>query len=162
MEIKAKANFIRTSPRKVRLVVDLIRGMTANAAANQLKFINKRAAKPVAKLLNSAIANAGHNYEIEQDNLYIKEIRVDEGPSLHRWTPRAQGRATPIKKRSSHIILVLAEIAESGKVQPKKRKIEAPVKFDRKPKEDEGVKVEDKKDTQTRKITNKFRNIILV
>ena len=150
MEIKAKAKHIRMSPRKVRLVADAVRGKEAENAISQLKFINKLAAKPVAKLINSAIASAEHDFEIEKDNLKIAEIKVDEGPTLKRWTPRAHGRATPIRKRTSHISLVLAEIKESGKKEAKKQKIEAPVKLGTKPKEDEGVKVKEvKKEKET-------------
>jgi large subunit ribosomal protein L22 len=145
MEVKAKAKFIRMSPRKVRLVVDVIRNKTALEALEQLQFINKRAVRPLEKLLNSAIANAKHDYEIEQDNLYIKDIRVDEGPTLHRWMARAHGRATPIRKRTSHIRLILDEIEEIPTKKKKKRDIKAPVKMDKRPKEDDGVRVKSKK-----------------
>lgn len=145
MEIKAKAKFIRMSPRKVRLVVDIVRGKNVETALNQLKFANKLAAKPIAKLINSGIASAKHNYEIEEDNLYIKEIRVDEGPTLHRWMPKAFGRATPLRKRSSHINLILAEIKDSGKKEAKKTKIDEPIKLAGKAKEDEGIRVSSKK-----------------
>ncbi|RMD59477.1 50S ribosomal protein L22, partial [Candidatus Parcubacteria bacterium] len=114
MQVTAKAKYIRISPRKVRLVADIIRGLTVDEALAQLRFINKRAVVPVEKVLKSAIANAEHNYELEQDNLYIQEIRVDEGPTLKRWKPRAFGRATPIRKRTSIISVVLDEIKESG------------------------------------------------
>jgi len=150
MEIKAKAKYIRMSPRKVRLVVDAIRGMEANKALDQLKFINKKAVKPIKKLIESCITNAEHNYELDKDNLKIAEIRVDEGQTLHRWMPRAHGRATPIRKRTSHISLVLTEIKDSGKKGPKKRKVEAPVKLGKKLKEDEGVKVK-KEDSKKEK-----------
>ncbi len=120
MEVKAKAKYIRMSPRKVRLVVDLIRGLDVVKADNQLLFIKKVAARPVKKLLDSAVANAHHNFEIEKDNLYIKEIKVDEGPTLNRWKPRAFGRATPIRKRSSHISLILEEKVPTKKEEKKK------------------------------------------
>ncbi len=129
MEIKANAKYVRMSPRKVRLVVDAVRGMEVGKALDQLRFIKKLAAKPVVKLINSAIANAVNNFELDKDNLYVKEIRVDDGPTAHRWMPRAYGRATPIRKRSSHISVVLAEIKDSGVKEPKKQKIEAPVKL---------------------------------
>lgn len=144
MEIKAKAKHIKMSPRKVRLVVDVARGKEVQAALEQLKFINKLAVKPVVKLINSAVANAKHNFEIEPDNLYVKEIKVDEGPTLRRWMPRAFGRATPLRKRTSHINLVLSEIKESGVKQAKKQKIEAPIKLESKPKEEGEVKIVDK------------------
>lgn len=146
MEIKASAKHIKMSPRKVRLVVDVVRGKTVDEALDQLKFVKKLAVKPVIKLINSAVASAKHDFEIEQDNLKIAEIKVDEGNTLHRWKPRAFGKASPIRKRSSHISLVLAEIKESGKKIIKKQKIEAPVKLGGEPKKAEGVKVKcDKK-----------------
>lgn len=165
MEVKAKLKQIRISPRKVRLVAGVIRGMKAETALDQLRFMNKKAAKPVEKLLQSAIANADNNFEIEKSNLFIKEIRVDEGTTLKRWMPKAQGRATPIRKRTSHINLVLAEIKESGKKGPKKQKIEAPIKLGKKPKEDEGVKIDDKEkikeEAETgRKVENKGEKIV--
>ena len=146
MEVKAKAKHIRMSPRKVRLVVDIVRGMNVNGALDQLKFANKKAVKPVQKLIDSAIANAVNDFELEKDNLFIKEIRVDEGATMKRWKPRARGRATPIRKRTSHIILVLGELVDSGKKEPKKKKVEKPMKLGEKPKKDEGVKVANKKD----------------
>lgn len=115
MEIKAQAKFVRMSPRKMRLVADLIRGLDAEEAANQLKFLTKAATRPISKLLNSAVANAVNNFKLQKDNLYIKNIIVNEGPTLKRWQPRAFGRATPIRKRSSHVLIVLAERIESKK-----------------------------------------------
>lgn len=144
MEIKAKAKYIKMSSRKVRLVVDVIRGMEVGAALDQLRFINKRAAKPIEKLIKSGIANATNNYELEENNLYIKVIKVDEGATLKRWKPRAHGRAAPIRKRTSHISLILAEIKDSGEKKAKKQEVEAPIKLDSKSKQDEGIKVKDK------------------
>lgn len=109
MEVKAKLRYLRMSPRKVRLVIDSVRGLDVGAAESQLRFIPKAAAKPVLKLLASAIANAEHNFNLNKSNLYIKEIRVDDGPTLKRWMPKAMGRADTIRKRSSHINLVLDE-----------------------------------------------------
>lgn len=153
MEIKAKAKHIRMSPRKVRLVVDVVRGKEVEAAIDQLKFVNKLAVKPIAKLINSAIASAKHDFEIEKNNLYIKEIKVDEGPTIKRWAPRAHGRATPIRKRTSHVSLVLAEIKESGKIESKKQKIEAPIKLDGKPKGEDSVKVKEAKKEKEKEIS---------
>jgi len=130
MEIKAKLSHLRMSPRKVRLVVDIVRTMPVDKALDQLQFINKKAAAPIAKLIKSGIANAENTYSLEKDNLYIKAITVDEGVTLKRWMPRAHGRATTIRKRASHINLVLAEIKESGKKAKKTVKAEAPVKLD--------------------------------
>jgi len=146
MEVKAQVKYIKISPRKVRLVVDVIRGLKIDKALDQLNFLNKKAVRPIEKLINSATANAENNFELEKDNLFIKEIKVNEGPTLHRWKPRARGRATPIRKRTSHICLVLGELVESGKTKAKTQKLEAPVKLGVKPKEDEGVKIKDKKE----------------
>ncbi|NCF75116.1 MAG: 50S ribosomal protein L22 [Xanthomonadaceae bacterium] len=126
MEMKAKAKYIKMSPKKIRLVVNIIRKMDVNDSLAQLKFMNKLAAKPVEKLLNSAVANAKHNFGLERDNLYIKEIKVDEGPTLKRWRPRAFGRAGAIRKRSSHISLILDEKEETIKKNIKKSKIAIP------------------------------------
>lgn len=138
MDVKAQAKHIRISPKKVRLVADLIRGMQANKALDQLRFLNKKAAKPVSKLIKSGLANAENNYELDKKNLYIKEIKVDEGKTLHRFIPRAYGRATPIRKRMSHINLILGEIKDSGKVEPKKQEAEAPVSLAELSKQAEG------------------------
>ena len=123
MEIKANVKHLRTSARKTRLVVDLVRGMQVEKALDQLKFVNKRVTKSVEKLINSAIANAENTYDLSKDNLFIKEIRVDEGATLKRWMPRAHGRATPIRKRTSHISVVLGELKDSGEKKAKKQKI---------------------------------------
>lgn len=135
MEVKAKAQFIRLSPRKTRLVADVIRGMETEKALDQLKFINKRASQPLAKIINSAISNAANNFELEKTNLFIKKITVNEGPVLKRWTPKARGRATPIRKKTCHIEIVLEELVESGKKEPKKVKIDKPIKLEEKLKE---------------------------
>lgn len=139
METKAKAKHIRMSPKKVRLVVDVIRGMEVNKALAQLRFINKKAVQPVKKLVESAIANAQHNYTLDKNNLYIKEINVDEGRTLYRYTPRALGRATPIRKRTSHIYVTLGELVDSGVVESKKPEVEAPVKLEDMAKQQEGA-----------------------
>jgi large subunit ribosomal protein L22 len=114
MEITAKARFIRMSPRKVRLVIDVIRGMDIASARQQLRFMKKAAAEPVTKLLNSAVANAEHNFKLSPETLYVKAIAADGGPALKRWTPKAFGRAAPIKKRMTHLSIVLAERAAKG------------------------------------------------
>ena len=121
METTAKLRYLRMSPRKVRLVVDAIRGVSVEQALVRLKFSDKRAAHPVAKLLNSAIANAEHNQDLKRDNLLIKEIKVDEGPVLKRWRSRAFGRAAGIQKRTSHISIILSEIKPSKEKAGKKQ-----------------------------------------
>jgi large subunit ribosomal protein L22 len=151
MEVKAQLNNLRISPRKVRLVASLVRGMEANKALTQLNFIKKEASRPVAKLISSAIANAEHNFDLDKNNLFIKEVKVDGGAMLKRWMPKAHGRATPIRKRTSHISLTLGEIVASGKKGPKMQKVEAPVKLGdlargKAPKEDDGVKIKHKKE----------------
>jgi len=137
MEVKANLKHLRMSPRKIRLVIDVIRQMPVATALDQLKFINKLAAEPIAKLIRSAIANGENTYSLERDNLYIKEIRSDEGVMLKRWMPRAHGRATSLRKRGCHLSLVLAEIKESGKKEKKVVKTADPVKLEKLSKEGE-------------------------
>ena len=119
MEVKAKLNFLRIAPRKVRLVADLIRGKKIEEAQDILSFTIKKSTQPILKLLNSAVANATNNFQLDSTNLYISEIRVDEGPKYKRWRARARGQAGLIQKKSSHISLVLDEI----KPEKKKKKI---------------------------------------
>lgn len=121
MEIKASLNNLRISPRKVRQVASLVKGMKAEQAKSQLIFLVKKPAPIILKLLNSGIANAKHNFNIEQSNLYIKSLAVEGGPSLKRWLPRAMGRATPLLKRTSSVKIVLAEIRE-GMAETKSRR----------------------------------------
>jgi large subunit ribosomal protein L22 len=109
MEARAIAKYIRMSPQKVRLVVDLIRGQKVEEARRILLYTRKYAAIPVGKVLDSALANAKQNPNIDENILFVKEIFVDQGPSLKRWRARAQGRAAAIKKRMSHITVVLEE-----------------------------------------------------
>lgn len=128
MEIKAQAKYLRLSPRKTRLVVDLIRGEEVLRTLDLLRFTNKSAARAVTKLLNSAIANAENNYKLKRDNLYIKKAVAEKGPVLKRWKPRAFGRATPVLKRLAHISLVLEERLKSrpAKVSKKVDSAEGP------------------------------------
>jgi len=144
MEVKAQAKYIRMSPRKVRLLTNLVKGKSVVAALEQLNFAGKLASLPVRKVIASAIANAKHNFDIAESNLFVKEIRVDQGTTLKRWLPRAHGRATPLRKRTSHINVVLGEIEDSGVRQGRKDKVESPVKLDAMPAKKDGVKVEDK------------------
>lgn len=109
MEAKAVARYIRMSPRKARYVADLIRGKKAEDALDILTFNPRRASNAVSRLLKSAIANAGQNESIDVDTLYVKRIFVDEGPMLKRFRPRAMGRAARIRKRTSHITVILDE-----------------------------------------------------
>lgn len=109
MEVKAIAKYIRVSPQKVRLVANAIKGKKLEKALNFLKFTPKKSARIIGKVLRSAVANAEQNPGIDVNTLYIKEIFVDQGPTLKRFRPRAMGRATRILKRSSHIKVVLDE-----------------------------------------------------
>lgn len=131
MEVKASLKHLRMSPRKARLVIDVVRSMPVNPALDQLKFINKKATDPIACLIRSAIASGVNTYSLEADNLYIKEIRSDEGVMLKRWMPRAHGRACSIRKRGCHLSLILAEIKESGKKEKKVLKTADPVKLEK-------------------------------
>ena len=112
MIVKAQARFVRQSPSKVRLVLDLIRGLPVEEARNTLQFTNRRAAGPVAKVLNSAIANAEHNNALDVDQLYVAEAHAGEGPVLKRFRARARGRVGRIEKKTSHIVVGVAEIDE--------------------------------------------------
>ena len=157
MQVTAKAKFIRTSPRKSRVVIDLVRGLNVNDALNQLQFTNKKVTGAVTKLINSAIANAENNFSLDRNNLFIKEIKADSGPTLKRWMPRAHGRATPLRKTMSHINVVLAEIKDSGVVKPKKQEIEAPVKLGEEKKESASKATADKAETKkpaSKKVTD--------
>jgi len=109
MEVQARLRFVRIAPRKARLVADLIRGKGSEEALNTLTFTKKAAAKIIIKLLKSAIANATQKKTIDIDRLYVKQITVDQGPTMKRYQPRALGRATMIRKRTSHIQIILDE-----------------------------------------------------
>ncbi len=160
MEVKAKLQDLRISPRKTRLVVDVIRGLKIEDAFNQLNFINKKVTLALKNLLDSALANALNNFSLEKDNLFIKEIRVDEGRTLKRWMPRARGRATPLRKRTSHVTLILGELVDSGDRQAKKQKIEAPVKLGANIKEEGKARVKDDKDEKSKDVDEKGKKII--
>src|SRR5512139_1585464 len=108
MEAKAKLRFTRVAPRKAMLVADLIRGKKSEEALNLLTFTPKAAAKIIVKLLKSAVANATQK-KIDVDRLYVKTVTVDQGPTMKRFMPRALGRATTIRKRTSHISIILDE-----------------------------------------------------
>jgi large subunit ribosomal protein L22 len=112
MQAKAVARTVRIAPRKVRLVVDLIRGKQVGEAVAILNLTPKAASPIVEKVLKSALANAEHNYEMDVNSLVISQAFVDEGPTLKRFRPRAMGRASQINKRTSHITIVLSEKKE--------------------------------------------------
>jgi large subunit ribosomal protein L22 len=109
METVAVAKYIRISPQKVRLVADLIRGKKVEDALNILRFTQKGSAPVIAKLLKSAVANAGQKEGVDVDTLFVKRIAVDEGPTMKRFRARAMGRGTRIFKRMSHISVTVEE-----------------------------------------------------
>jgi large subunit ribosomal protein L22 len=109
MEAKARLRHLRQSPRKVRVVANMVRGKQIDEAMSLLRFQPRKAAKVIRKLLVSAIANAANNGKADVEQLYVKGIVVDEGPTLKRWMPRAMGRATRINKRTAHITVTVAE-----------------------------------------------------
>jgi large subunit ribosomal protein L22 len=132
MQVKVKAKYIRISPRKARLVADVVRGLDVDLAFGKLAMINKKAVKFIEKLLKSAIASAEHDYELERSNLYIKEIRVDEGPTLYRWMPRAFGRASQLRKKTSMFTMIVDERVPSKKKATKKKTDIETIKMDEK------------------------------
>ncbi|MES3038184.1 MAG: 50S ribosomal protein L22 [Bdellovibrionota bacterium] len=109
MEAKASLKFARVGCQKARLVADLVRGKQVSTAIKELTFLNKKSAGIMKKLIESAVANADYKKTMDLDKLYVKSIYVDQGPSLKRFMPRAQGRAFQIKKKTSHINVVLGE-----------------------------------------------------
>jgi large subunit ribosomal protein L22 len=110
MEARAQARYVRVTPMKARRVVDLIRGLPAVDAQAVLRFAPQAASEPVGKVLDSAIANATNNHDLDAAKLVITEAYVDEGPTMKRFRPRAQGRAYRIRKRTSHITVVLTQV----------------------------------------------------
>lgn len=122
MTASAKLRYLRIAPRKVRLIVNLIRGKKVTDAQTILRFTHKRGADPVLKTLNSAVAAAKDNKQLDESGLYISKITVDEGPKLKRWIPRARGVASPIQKKVSHITIELDALKGAKKI-----KVEKPV-----------------------------------
>ena len=156
MEVKAKLKYLRISPRKVRLVADLIRGKSTEEAQTILEFSIKKASLPLLKLLKSALSNAKNNLGLGETNLYISKITVDEGPKLKRWRARSRGQAYEIQKKTSHVTLVLK--GKSKKIKKAKKKSEKPKKVDKKEKK-EKVKFRPEKElhkTGGKKISKKI------
>jgi large subunit ribosomal protein L22 len=112
MKVRAEAKYIRQSPYKVRRVLDNVRGLPVEDARDVLQLTNRRASEPIMKVLNSAVANAEHNHALDEEELFVAEAYANEGPTLKRWRPRARGRATRIRKRTSHITIILADDEE--------------------------------------------------
>ena len=124
MSVTAKLQYLRITPRKVRIVADLVRRKSIEEAQTILNFTRKKAAKPLVKLLKQAVANAKNNLQSEEKNLYISKILVDEGPKYKRWRPRSKGMAAPIQKKTSHITIVLDEIVKKPKKAKRVKKAE--------------------------------------
>ena len=125
IQAEAHARFIRLSPRKARLVTNLVKNMWATDALTQLQFTNKKSAKYVYDLIKSAMANAENNFKLKKENLFVKTITCDSGPKLKRFMPRAQGRATPMRRPTTHMHVLLEERQSNRKVKanlPKGRK----------------------------------------
>jgi large subunit ribosomal protein L22 len=110
MEVRATARYVRIPPQKIRLIMDEVRGRKVEEALRWLSFSPQKGARLLKKLVDSAVANAEANKEIDVDTLFIKKIFADDGPTLKRFRPRAMGRATRIKKRMSHLTVILDEI----------------------------------------------------
>lgn len=110
MSTTARLRHVRMTPRKMRVVANQVRGMQAAKAVDFLTFCRRRAARPILKLIRSALANADQKGDVDVDNLQVKNIEVDQGPTLKRWMPRARGMATPVLKRTSHVRVVLEEV----------------------------------------------------
>jgi large subunit ribosomal protein L22 len=112
LKIRASARYLRQAPRKTRVVADQVRGLPLEKALAILAFSPRGASLDVKKLLESAAANAENNHDLDADELRVAEIRVDEGPTLRRWRPRARGRATRIEKKTCHVNVVLSPLEQ--------------------------------------------------
>jgi large subunit ribosomal protein L22 len=118
----ATLKYAKMSPRKARLLIDLVRGMRVGEAMQQLQFSEKSLGLPLLKLLRSAVANAEHNHNIDKESLMVKTAFVDNGPIQYRWTPRAHGRASPIRKRTAHVTIILEGDVDEKKPKAKSQK----------------------------------------
>lgn len=145
MEIKVSLNNLRVAPRKTRQLVDVVRNKSVAEARALLEFTVKRAADPVLKLLNSAVASALHDFKLDESKLYICKITVDEGPKLKRSHPMSRGRAYPIMKRTSHINLTISD-TKKGEEKAAKKEVTAKT---------EAVEVTPKKPRATKKSVKK-------
>jgi len=124
MEIKAKLTNLRTAPKKARKVADLVRGKKAQEAVAILSFTINKSARPMLKLLNSALASAKNDFKLSENTLFVSKITVDEGPKLKRWHPMSRGRAYQILKRTSHIALILSDNNIDENKENKKPEVE--------------------------------------
>jgi len=130
MKVITKLRYLRITPRKVRLVTELIKKKKVEEARTILNFTIKRGANPLLKLLETAMADARNNFQLDPVNLYISKLTVDQGPTHKRWRPRSRGMANPIQKKTSHITLVLDEIAPGKKIK-KVKKVEQEPKVEK-------------------------------
>ena len=144
MEIKASLKNLHIAPRKVRLVAGLIRGMDAGRAETELSDLAKRSSGPILKLLRSAVANAMHNFGLPRESLYIGEIKVDGGEIFKRFRARAFGRAAPIRKRTSHVSLILVSREEKPIISKPKPKFVSSVAKEENEAQREAVAVPEK------------------
>lgn len=119
-QVKAQLNGLRMSPRKVRLLVGLVKRRTVTAAIDQLQHMTKRASSPLVKLIESAAANATNNFKLDRDHLFIRDMWVDEGVKLRRFRPKGFGRASPIEKKTSRVNVVLEDRAPKAPAAPAK------------------------------------------
>lgn len=127
-EVIAKLRFFRMGPRKMRLIADLIRGHKVSIVMDKLFVMDTKAAKAMLKLLQSAVANAKSAYALSADTLRVKSVTVDGGPALKRWMPRAHGRATPVRERTSHVNLILVSEEPVEKKEKKVKKVNKKIK----------------------------------
>lgn len=130
MEVKVQLNHLHIAPRKVRLVANLIKGREIKGAKLELRHLPKRSALPLLKLMESAVANAKHNFDLREDSLRIKNVVVDQGPTLKRYRPRAFGKAALIRKESSHISLILETTEKNDSMalsSPRKKNKSEPI-----------------------------------
>ncbi|MGC9603405.1 MAG: 50S ribosomal protein L22 [Minisyncoccia bacterium] len=140
--LKTQLNHLKIPPRKVRLLADVIRGLTVQEAEAKLMLSPRRPKDALVKLLRSAVANAKNNHKLETDKLFVKEIRVDQGPKTGHWTPRSRGSAALIEKKTSHVMLVLGvmEKAKAPRFTIEKKK--KPEKEEKKHKHEHAEKAE--------------------
>jgi large subunit ribosomal protein L22 len=157
MQLSVKLNYLRISPRKVRLVADLIRGKRVEEASTILNFTVNKSSKPLLKLLNSALANARNNLKISTDNLYISKITVDEGPKYKRWMPRARGSAYEIQKKTSHVTLILDQVPGEKTKLKKKKTEESPKMSEKTEKQEEVREAKEGETTAIEKTKKAFR-----
>jgi len=143
MLVIAKLNHLRIAPRKVRITAEAVKGLKVEEAMKQLLFINKRAANPLLKLFKSALANEENNFKLKKENLEVKELRVDKGPMLKRWMPRAHGAAGAIHKFYSHVTLILEDKTVTESKGKKDKKKESASSADKKKNDEDVVVVKD-------------------